>query len=110
MLSFVTNDRLSGFRVGIVEDPPGFRMAPDGSVLGSSSATAKDALGGSWLPTTPWNVPSDGIVPDFFSGFQRSRDEPTFPSSDIRTADYCSRVIANCKDRCSGICADKGGS
>src|SRR5688572_6279118 len=59
-------------------------------------------------PAAPWNVPSDGIVPDFFSGFpQRSRDAPTFPSSDIRTADYCSRVIANCKDRCSGIYADK---
>jgi hypothetical protein len=111
MLSFVANDRLPGFRVGVVEDPPGFRMAPDGSVLGSSAATAKEAPGDSWIPTIPWNVPSDGILPDFLSGFpQRSRDAPAFPSPDIQTADYCSRVIANCKDRCAGIYADKGGS
>ena len=111
MLPFVTNDSLPGFRVSVVEEPPGFRMAPDGSVLGSSSATAKEAPWGSWIPTMPWNVPSGGIVPDFLSGFpQRGRDAPAFPSSDMRTADYCSRVIANCKDRCSGIYADKGGS
>lgn len=99
-----------GFRVGVVEDPLGFRMAPDGPILGRSSVIAKGALGGSWIPPMSWNVPYDGIVPDFFGGFpQRSHDAPA-PSSDIRTADYCSRVIANCKDRCSGIYADKGGS
>ena len=100
-----------GFHVGVWEGPPGFRMAPDGSVIGPSSATAKEAPGGSWISAIPLSVPSGGIVPDFLSGVpQRTGDVPGFPSSDIRTADYCSRVIANCKDRCAGIYADKGGS
>lgn len=103
-------EEVPGFRVGVVEDPPGFRVAHDGPVLGRDSVIAKEALAGSWIPPISWNVPYDGIAPDFFGGFpQRSRDAPA-PSSDIRTADYCSRVIANCKDRCSGIYADKGGN
>jgi hypothetical protein len=50
----------------------------------------------------------DPVAADDFP--QRSHETPNFPPSDMRTADYCSRVIANCKDRCAGIYADKGGS
>ena len=98
-------EEVPGFRVRVA---PGFDMAPDGPVFGRSSVIAEEALGGPrpiW-----WNGLVDGIAPDFLSGFpQRSRNAPA-PSSDIQTADYCSQVIANCKDRCSGIYADKGGN
>lgn len=101
------------FNVRNTKVVPGFHVrepVPDGTALGRSSVIANEALGRSWIPPILWNVPYDGAALELFAGFpQRSRDVPA-PSPDIRTADYCSRVIANCKDRCSGIYADKGGS
>ena len=48
-------EEVPGFRVGVVEDPPGFGMEP-GPVLGRSSVIAEEALGGSWIPPISWNA------------------------------------------------------
>src|SRR5260370_26977686 len=80
-----------GFRVGLPEDLPGFRINQDGSVRRVSSS----------------NAPAYGFNP--YALNLSVAASPTAPPTPVATDDYGREIIANCRTKCSARYEALGG-